>query len=216
MVPSRPWRRPKATSSSSPLRSTRCWVHIASCISRPKARGRPGLSKAAGCNRLPTRPAPDRPASDAKNATTHFPGSSDFRRSHSVSLERVLSRPRPRWPTATPTRNRNMRKLRITVDGRSYNVVVEDLGEGAEAAEPAPAAAPPAPSAGSVVAPLGGVVDSIHVTLGSVIAVGDKVATIEAMKMKNDVRSHVAGKVTNIAVIVNQGVETGQVLMTVA
>jgi pyruvate/2-oxoglutarate dehydrogenase complex dihydrolipoamide acyltransferase (E2) component len=56
------------------------------------------------------------------------------------------------------------------------------------------------------------VVDSIDVTLGSVIAVGDKVATIEAMKMKNDVRSHVAGKVTNIAVIVNQGVETGQVL----
>ena len=129
-----------------------------------------------------------------------------------------------------------MRKFRITVDGRSYNVVVEDLGEGAEAAHPAPAsptraapaltpaapapaAAPPAPSAagaGSVVAPLGGVVDSIDVTLGSVIAVGDKVATIEAMKMKNDVRSHVAGKVTNIAVIVNQGVETGQVLMTVA
>jgi len=129
-----------------------------------------------------------------------------------------------------------MRKFRITVDGRSYNVVVEDLGEGAEATHPAPAAptraapaltpappapasAPPAPSAagaGSVVAPLGGVVDSIDVTLGSVIAVGDKVATIEAMKMKNDVRSHVAGKVTNIAVIVNQGVETGQVLMTVA
>ena len=122
-----------------------------------------------------------------------------------------------------------MRKFRITVDGRSYNVVVEDLGE---AADPAPAAptsaapaltpaapAPPAPSAagaGSVVAPLGGVVDSVDVTLGTVIAVGDKVATIEAMKMKTDVRSHVAGKVTNIAVIVNQGVETGQVLMTVA
>ncbi len=129
-----------------------------------------------------------------------------------------------------------MRKFRITVDGRSYNVVVEDLGEGAESAHPtlaaptgaapaltpaapSPAAPPPAPTvagAGSVVAPLGGVVDSIDVTLGSVIAVGDKVATIEAMKMKNDVRSHVAGKVTNIAVIVNQGVETGQVLMTVA
>lgn len=126
-----------------------------------------------------------------------------------------------------------MRKFRITVDGRSYNVVVEDLGEGAEAAHPtppraapalapaapAPAAAPPAPAAaspGSVCAPLGGVVDSIDVTLGSVIAVGDKVATIEAMKMKNDVRSHVAGKVTDIAVMVNQGVETGQVLITVA
>ena len=58
--------------------------------------------------------------------------------------------------------------------------------------------------------------DLIDVTLGSAIAVGDKVATIEAMKMKNDVRSHVAGKVTSIAVSVNQGVETGQVLMTIA
>jgi glutaconyl-CoA decarboxylase len=129
-----------------------------------------------------------------------------------------------------------MRKFRITVEGRSYNVVVEDLGGGVEVADPpraapaapaltaptpapAPAAAPPAPSAagaGSVVAPLGGVVDSIDVKLGSVIAVGEKVATIEAMKMKNEVRSQVAGKVTNIAVTVNQGVETGQVLMTVA
>jgi pyruvate carboxylase len=59
-------------------------------------------------------------------------------------------------------------------------------------------------------------VDTIDVTLGSVVAVGDKVATIEAMKMKNEVRSHVAGKVTQVAVTVNQGVETGQLLLTVA
>ena len=122
-----------------------------------------------------------------------------------------------------------MRKFRITVDGRSYSVVVEDLGGVADPAPAAPtsaapaltpaAPAPPAPSAagaGSVVAPLGGVVDSVDVTLGSVIAVGDKVTIIEAMKMKTDLRSHVACKVTNIAVVVNQGVETGQVLMTVA
>jgi len=128
-----------------------------------------------------------------------------------------------------------MRKFRITVEGRSYNVVVEDLG--AEIADPPrvapiaapaptaaaapPAAAPSAPpaaaaGAGSVVAPLGGVVDSIDVALGSVVAIGDKVATIEAMKMKNEVRSHFAGKVTHIAVTVNQGVETGAVLMTIA
>ena len=42
-----------------------------------------------------------------------------------------------------PTRKRNMRKFRITVDGRSYNVVVEDLREGAETAHPH--AASPAP-----------------------------------------------------------------------
>ena len=128
-----------------------------------------------------------------------------------------------------------MRKLRITVDGRAYNVVVEELGEGDEpqereraaqvrdapahtAAAPAPVAAPPdlaAAGAGAVVAPLGGTVQTIAVALGNMIAIGDEVAIIEAMKMKNVVRSHVAGKVASIAVSVNQGVETGQVLMIV-
>jgi biotin carboxyl carrier protein len=129
------------------------------------------------------------------------------------------------------------KNFRITVDGRSYNVVVEDLDPGVPAAAPppvapaavaapapAPVAAPPpaavaasAPAgAGSIVAPLGGVVFSIDVPLGRDVAVGDKVATIEAMKMKTEVRAKVAGKVTAIAAKVNESVETGQVLMTVA
>jgi biotin carboxyl carrier protein len=127
-----------------------------------------------------------------------------------------------------------MRKLRITVDGRSYNVLVEELGEATEPHERiapareapvlAPAAAPPlvaipepvAAGAGAVVAPLGGTVQAITVTPGSLIAVGDEVAIIEAMKMKNVVRAHVAGKVASVAVAVNQSVETGQVLLVVA
>jgi len=129
------------------------------------------------------------------------------------------------------------KSFRITVDGRSYNVVVEDLDPGvpaaapppaapaavaAPAAAPAPVAAPPpavpaaAAGPGSIVAPLGGVVFSIDVPLGRDVAVGDKVATIEAMKMKTEVRAKVAGKVTTIAAKVNESVETGQLLMTVA
>ena len=131
-----------------------------------------------------------------------------------------------------------MRKnLRITVDGRSYNVVVEELDQDAvstvapgaapapavspppvapaPAAAAAPAPAPAAAGAGSVVAPIAGVVLSIDVALGREVAIGDKVATIEAMKMQTDVRSKVAGKVTDIAAKANQAVETGQVLMTV-
>jgi glutaconyl-CoA/methylmalonyl-CoA decarboxylase subunit gamma len=53
------------------------------------------------------------------------------------------------------------------------------------------------------------------VILGRDIVVGDQVATIEAMKMKTEVRSKVAGKVTGITAKVNESVETGQVLMTV-
>jgi biotin carboxyl carrier protein len=126
------------------------------------------------------------------------------------------------------------KSFRITVDGRSYNVVVEDLdpvaplavppsvAPAAVAAPPPPLVAAPASAAaapagpGSIVAPLGGVVFSIDVPLGRDVAVGDKVATIEAMKMKTEVRAKVAGKVTAIAAKVNESVETGQLLMTVA
>jgi glutaconyl-CoA/methylmalonyl-CoA decarboxylase subunit gamma len=125
------------------------------------------------------------------------------------------------------------RNFRITVDGRSYNVVVEDLDSGADPAQavtaaPATAAPPAAPAivvapaptlaaagTGSIVAPLGGVVVSIDVALGLDVAAGDRVATIEAMKMTTEVLSKVTGKVTNIAAKANESVETGQVLMTV-
>jgi biotin carboxyl carrier protein len=125
------------------------------------------------------------------------------------------------------------KNFRITVDGRSYNVVVEDLDAAADTsystvtaavapavpttvAPPAPSAAPAPASSGAIMAPLGGVVVSIDVALGRDVAVGDKVATIEAMKMKTDVLSKVAGKISNIAAKTNESVETGQVLMTVA
>jgi glutaconyl-CoA decarboxylase len=128
-----------------------------------------------------------------------------------------------------------IKNFRITVDGRSYNVVVEDLDQPVTAAAfastvpivhaaPAAAAGPTsspatapaaAASATAIVAPLGGVVFSIDVALGQNVSVNDKVATIEAMKMKTEVMSKIAGKVTNIAVNVAESVETGQLLMTV-
>jgi biotin carboxyl carrier protein len=124
------------------------------------------------------------------------------------------------------------KNFRITVDGRSYNVVVEDLDAATDTsystvtaavapavpttvAAPAPPAAPAPAGSGAIMAPLGGVVVSIDVALGRDVAVGDKVATIEAMKMKTDVLSKVAGKISNIAAKTNESVETGQVLMTV-
>ncbi len=124
-----------------------------------------------------------------------------------------------------------MRKnFRITVDGRSYNVVVEDLDLAVSAAPvafdapvasvaapptPAPVVAQPPSAAasggiGSIVAPLGGVVVSIEVVLGRDVAVGDRVATIEAMKMKTDVLAKIAGKVIAITAKANDSVETGQ------
>ena len=132
------------------------------------------------------------------------------------------------------------RKLRITVDGRKYDVTVEDLSDvsslpysqavymppaapaafapPATASAPAPAAAKPAGSAaaGDVVCTLGGVVESILVTIGQQVNAGDRVVVIEAMKMKTPMVAHTSGKVEAILVKVGEGVETGQVLLKLA
>lgn len=126
------------------------------------------------------------------------------------------------------------KKFRITVDGRQYDVTVEDLGEtpsyiipspgdmNVPPAPPAPPAAPaPAEAAaqaagpGDEVSPLAGVVVSIEVTPGQAVKEGDKVMTLEAMKMKTAVISHHSGQVKNIAVKVGDAVEAGQVLLTI-
>ncbi len=122
--------------------------------------------------------------------------------------------------------------FRITVDGRSYTVVVEDItappplvgpfpASLAPAAAPAPAPPAPAPATppepagpGSEVAPLAGVVYAIDVHVGQSVQPGDRIAIIEAMKMKTFVLAKGAGTVTAIAVNINDSVETGQVLLT--
>ena len=136
------------------------------------------------------------------------------------------------------------KKFKITVDGRAYNVEVEEIVSDVThphhvpeplappsltsptlAAAPAPApvaapavaaAAPAAAQAGDEVAPLAGVVDSVVVTLGQAVAVGDKIAVIEAMKMKTEVFAKNAGKVASIAVKAGQSVDGGQVLLSLS
>ena len=133
------------------------------------------------------------------------------------------------------------RKLRITVDGRKYDVTVEDLSDvsslpysqpgmvymppaapaafapAATASAPTPAPKPAGPAAaGDVVCTLGGVVESILVTLGQQVNAGDRVVVIEAMKMKTPMVAHTSGKVEAILVKVGEGVETGQVLLRLA
>ena len=127
------------------------------------------------------------------------------------------------------------RKFRITVEGRAYDVVVEEIGHdgaviapgvlhsaapvvAAAAAVAAPGASPakPAAAAGDEVAPLAGTVQSVEVTVGQTVKVGDKIATIEAMKMKTEVFAKGAGKVVSIAVKTGDSVDTGAVLLTLA
>lgn len=126
------------------------------------------------------------------------------------------------------------RRLRITVNGTRYDVTVEDVSEAESRTIPGPgdmrvtyssvspfAAAEPAATQvakagpGDEVSPLAGVVESIAVSAGQTVKEGDKLATLEAMKMKTHVFAHHNGKVTNIAANVGDPVEAGQVLFTI-
>jgi len=131
------------------------------------------------------------------------------------------------------------KKFRITVEGKQYVVAVEDIttdsaqgfyqdmaavappavvATAPAAAAPAPAAARPAPAAagaGDEVAPLGGVVQSIHVNVGQVVNEGEKLLSLEAMKMVTHVIARRGGKITNIAVKPGDPVDAGQVLLTI-
>ena len=126
--------------------------------------------------------------------------------------------------------------LKITVEGKVYDVVVEDVTEDAgstfyqtpsagmpaprptsvPSAPAAPAAAPVAGGPDEKAAPLAGVVIEIAVSVGQQVNAGDKVAVIEAMKMKTVVSAHKAGKISNIAVKVGDAVEAGQALVTIS
>jgi len=135
------------------------------------------------------------------------------------------------------------KKLRITVEGKVYDVTVEELVENGHAAPiypaiagtgassavsasgplaaplpTAPAAATPAAPAspGAELCPLGGVVDAVEVTVGQQVAEGDKIAVVEAMKMKTPIHAHHSGTVASIAVKPGDPVEAGAVLMTIA
>jgi biotin carboxyl carrier protein len=123
------------------------------------------------------------------------------------------------------------------VEGKVYDVVVEDVTEDAGStfyqspsmgvvaprAAAAPQAAPTAPplaapAAGGAedkVAPLGGVIVEIAVKPGDSVKAGDKVAVIEAMKMKTVVSAHKDGRVTNVAVKVGDAVDAGQPLLSI-
>ena len=133
------------------------------------------------------------------------------------------------------------RKLRITVEGKVYDVLVEELAENGHAmpgypsiagtgapshvaaapisapppAAPVAAAPPPVSAPGDEISPLAGVVERLTVSLGQSVAAGDRIVVIEAMQMKTPVHAHHSGTVKSIAVVVGQAVEAGAVLMTI-
>ena len=123
-----------------------------------------------------------------------------------------------------------MKNYRITVNGTSYDVSVDELSGGAApvaapvAAAPvaAPAAAPaaPAPAAGgagsmNVSSPLPVKILAVKANVGDSVKKGQVILILEAMKMENDIVAPCDGTVASVAAK-GTSVNTDDVLATLS
>ena len=125
-----------------------------------------------------------------------------------------------------------MKNYRITVNGTTYDVAVEEADGSAVSAAPVPKAAAPAPkaaapapkpaapaasgSAGSVVvaAPMPGKILGVKVDSGKAVKKGEVLLILEAMKMENEIVAPQDGTVASINCNEGQQVEAGALLAT--
>ncbi len=117
-----------------------------------------------------------------------------------------------------------MRKFNITVNGKTYEVDVEEIGA-VNATVPSPVAAPaqaPIPTtvqapvgSKTVKAPMPGTIVSVKVNVGDTVKNGDLVAVLEAMKMENEIFADCDGKVTMINASAGASVNTGDAIVSI-
>jgi len=122
------------------------------------------------------------------------------------------------------------RPILATIEGETFEILPEEItaptptyvaAPAAPAPAPRPAAAAPAAAVVSttggsvIVAPLPGTVDSVLVKEGVSVTQGQEVLKLEAMKMKNSIRSPRAGKVVAIHVHPGDQVKHGQALIEI-
>jgi len=133
-----------------------------------------------------------------------------------------------------------MKNLKITVNGKTYDVAVEEVDESGApvAAAPAPAAAPsaapvPAPAAAPVpekepaaapavtggkpvLCPMPGTIVNVLVKPGDAVKKGTVLLILEAMKMENEIQAAADGTVASVNVRKGDTINADDVLLTIA
>ena len=127
-----------------------------------------------------------------------------------------------------------MKQLKITVNGITYDVAVEEVGAISAPVAAAPVAAPVAPAAPvaqapaeapaaapqvtdgegePVLAPMPGTILSIAVTAGQTVKKGDVLCVLEAMKMENEIFSPRDAVVSAVTCARGETVDAGKSLV---
>lgn len=129
------------------------------------------------------------------------------------------------------------KKFKITVEGKTYEVEVEELGatsssnsspvQKAQSTErvqaPAPKKSsgaskkkqPSATGGGAVEAPMAGKIIDVKVSEGEEVNQGDLIVVLEAMKMENEIYAPAAGEVTEVMVAADDSVDSGDPLLII-
>ena len=118
-----------------------------------------------------------------------------------------------------------MKKYNITVNGNTYEVLVEEADASTPVTYSAPVAAPvaapkaapkaAAPVAGGAVkvsAPMPGTILAVKVSAGQQVKKGDVICVLEAMKMETDIPAPQDGVIASINVQKGASVNAGDVL----
>jgi biotin carboxyl carrier protein len=123
-------------------------------------------------------------------------------------------------------------KLKITIEGKTYEAEVEVIDEN-ESSTPTTYAAYTSPSAPSspnsfppayepagtsgnkkqYLSPVTGIVIAVKVKPGQQVQAGDLMIVLEAMKMETSITAYKAGKVKSVSVAAGDSVKMNQVLM---
>ena len=123
-----------------------------------------------------------------------------------------------------------MKKLRITLEGKAYEVIVEVLeddkaspssagvGKSTSVVSPASAGAPeakkPTVNQQELESPVVGSVLALKVKAGDSVKVGQDLILLDSMGMETPITSPFIGKVITINLNVGQTVQKGQLLLT--
>lgn len=115
-----------------------------------------------------------------------------------------------------------MKRFNITVNGKAYDVAVEEITDGSAPVVSAPKSAPtsapvsaPAGAGEKVTAPMPGTILDVKVSVGDTVTKGQAIMVLEAMKMENDIVAPCDGKVTSVTVKKGDTVNSADTLATV-